>query len=57
MVLWQHVMLCGNKVLRVQLARCASYATLLLLLLLLLLLSKMLHFLGKTWSVSNVLYV
>ena len=27
MVLRQHVMLCGNKLLRVQLARCASYAT------------------------------
>jgi len=25
MVLWQHVMLCGNTLLRVQLARCASY--------------------------------
>ena len=26
MVLWQHVMLCGNTLLRVQLAGCASYA-------------------------------
>ena len=24
-VLWQHVMLCGNTLLRVQLGRCASY--------------------------------
>jgi len=27
MVLWQNVMLCGNTLLRVQLARCALYAT------------------------------
>jgi len=27
MVLWQHVMFCGNTLLRVQLAGCASFAT------------------------------
>ena len=27
MVLWHHVMLCGNTLLRVQLARCVSYVT------------------------------
>jgi len=26
MVLWQHVMLCGNTLLKVQLAMCVSYA-------------------------------
>ena len=26
LVLWQHIMLCGNVLLGVQLARCVSYA-------------------------------